>query len=226
MPSSGLLSIDPETRDVMQTLISGAQEKSVVPSALSSSTGSRTSKTVQSCGEAAARLLLLPTLILSTLAAFDRTLSANSYSPTATRQRAFGVREVYTFMQSKTRQGLTPDPEFSALTFPYLPLDRSPMERVFQNLIGNAIEAMPEGGTVSVRAQTTDESVTVFVQVQGPGIPAAIAADLFQPFVTAGKKNGVGLGLALSRKTVQLHGGDLSAEPVAAGACFRLRLPA
>ena len=106
-----------------------------------------------------------------------------------------------------------------------LPLDRSPMERVFQNLIGNAIEAMPEGGTVRVHAQNTGESVTVFVQDTGPGIPPGIAANLFQPFVTAGKKNGVGLGLALSRKTVQLHGGDLSAEPVAVGACFRLRLP-
>lgn len=106
-----------------------------------------------------------------------------------------------------------------------LPLDRSPMERVFQNLIANAIEAMPDGGTVSVRAQSTGEAVTVFVQDTGPGIPAAIAADLFQPFVTEGKRNGVGLGLALSRKTVQLHGGDLSAEPVGAGACFRLRLP-
>jgi signal transduction histidine kinase len=106
-----------------------------------------------------------------------------------------------------------------------LPLDRSPMERVFQNLIGNAIEAMPDGGTVSVRAQVSDKSVTVLVEDTGPGIPAGIAADLFQPFVTAGKRNGIGLGLALSRKTVQLHGGDLSAESVSKGACFRLRLP-
>ncbi len=107
-----------------------------------------------------------------------------------------------------------------------LPLDRSPMERVFQNLIGNAIEAMPDGGTVSVQAQATDESVTVLVRDTGPGIPVGIVAELFQPFVTAGKQNGVGLGLALSRKTVLSHGGDLSAEPVATGACFRLRLPA
>ncbi|HXP86444.1 MAG TPA: HAMP domain-containing sensor histidine kinase [Bryobacteraceae bacterium] len=110
-----------------------------------------------------------------------------------------------------------------------LPLDRSPMERVFQNLIGNAIEAMPEGGSVVVRAQRNGQHIDVSVEDDGPGIPAAIARQLFQPFVTAGKPNGLGLGLALSRKTVLSHGGDLwaedPAEPSGPGACFRLRLP-
>jgi signal transduction histidine kinase len=106
-----------------------------------------------------------------------------------------------------------------------LPLDRSPMERVFQNLIGNAIEAMTNGGKVQVRAERGVEDVAVVVQDNGPGIPPEIAGDLFQPFATAGKANGVGLGLALSRKTVLSHGGDLSREPCAAGARFRVRLP-
>jgi signal transduction histidine kinase len=106
-----------------------------------------------------------------------------------------------------------------------LPLDRSPMERVFQNLIGNAIEAMPEGGSVTVRADRNTDHVEVTVEDNGPGIPAAIASQLFQPFVTAGKSNGLGLGLALSRKTVISHGGDLWADGAGPGACFRLRLP-
>jgi len=59
----------------------------------------------------------------------------------------------------------------------------------------------------------------------GPGIPKEIRARLFQPFVTAGK-NGLGLGLALSRQAVLAHGGDMWVEDVAAGgACFCLRLP-
>ncbi len=106
-----------------------------------------------------------------------------------------------------------------------LPLDRSPMERVFQNLIGNAIEAMPKGGSVRVRAQAGTGEVTVCVEDTGPGIPVAIAGDLFQPFVTAGKPNGVGLGLALSRKTVLSHGGELWTETTEVGARFRIRLP-
>jgi signal transduction histidine kinase len=106
-----------------------------------------------------------------------------------------------------------------------LPLDRSPMERVFQNLLSNAIEAMPNGGSVSVRADRRDGEIMVSVEDNGPGIPASIAAQLFEPFVTAGKKNGVGLGLALSRETVVSHGGDLWADRKEDGARFVLRLP-
>jgi len=106
-----------------------------------------------------------------------------------------------------------------------LPLDRSPMERVFQNLLSNAIEAMPNGGSVSVRADRRDGEIVVSVEDTGPGIPASIAAQLFEPFVTAGKKNGVGLGLALSRETVVSHGGDLWSDRKEGGARFVLRLP-
>jgi signal transduction histidine kinase len=106
-----------------------------------------------------------------------------------------------------------------------LPLDRSPMERVFQNLIANAIEAMPEGGSILVRADRLDGEVVVSVEDTGPGIPALIASQLFQPFVTAGKKHGMGLGLALSRKTVISHGGDLWSEEKNGGARFVMRLP-
>jgi len=106
-----------------------------------------------------------------------------------------------------------------------LPLDRSPMERVFQNLLSNAIEAMPNGGSVSVRADRRDGEIVVTVEDTGPGIPASIAAQLFEPFVTAGKKNGVGLGLALSRETVVSHGGDLWSDHKEDGARFMLKLP-
>ncbi len=106
-----------------------------------------------------------------------------------------------------------------------LPLDRSPMERVFQNLLSNAIEAMPNGGSVNVRAERREHEIVVSVEDTGPGIPASIADQLFEPFVTAGKKNGVGLGLALSRKTVVSHGGDLWSDQKNDGARFVLKLP-
>jgi len=61
----------------------------------------------------------------------------------------------------------------------------------------------------------------------GPGIAPAIRDSLFEPFVSAGKKNGLGLGLALSRQTVLDHGGEMWAESEPGqGACFRVRLPA
>ena len=107
-----------------------------------------------------------------------------------------------------------------------LPMQRSRMERVFGNLIGNALEAMPRGGEVRIRAFAEKGTVIVEVWDSGPGVPAEIAPRIFQPFVSAGKKNGLGLGLALSRQTVLDHGGDLwLASRAGEGARFCVRLP-
>jgi signal transduction histidine kinase len=107
-----------------------------------------------------------------------------------------------------------------------LPMDRPRIERVFANLIGNALEAMPEGGSLRISARAENGSALVEVSDTGPGIPAEIRDRLFQPFVSAGKKNGLGLGLALSRQTILDHGGDMWVESLPdAGANFRIRLP-
>jgi len=107
-----------------------------------------------------------------------------------------------------------------------LPLERSRMERAFVNLIGNAIEAMPEGGQVRITSQMDAGSVVVHVDDTGPGVAPEIRGKLFQPFVTAGKRNGLGLGLALTRQTVLEHGGDLWVGTApGGGARFSLRLP-
>jgi signal transduction histidine kinase len=105
-----------------------------------------------------------------------------------------------------------------------IPLLRSRMERVFLNLITNALEAMPKGGKIYIGARQTDNSVLIEVEDTGPGIPCGIRNRLFEPFVTAGKDHGLGLGLALSRQTVLDHGGDMWTEP-ASGARFVVRLP-
>jgi len=107
-----------------------------------------------------------------------------------------------------------------------LPLERSRMERAFLNLVDNAIEAMPAGGEVRITAHPDKDAVVVRVRDNGPGIAPEVRARLFQPFVSVGKRNGLGLGLALSRQTVLDHGGDLWVEPASGhGACFCLRLP-
>jgi len=105
-----------------------------------------------------------------------------------------------------------------------IPLDRSRIERVFSNLITNAFEAMPHGGKISIGARNGDNCVLIEVEDTGPGIPREIRGRLFEPFVTAGKDHGLGLGLALSRQIVLDHGGDMWTEP-AAGARFVVRLP-
>jgi signal transduction histidine kinase len=103
-------------------------------------------------------------------------------------------------------------------------LERSRIERVFFNLITNALEAMPDGGQIRVSARKAHNCVLIEVEDTGPGIPQEIRDRLFEPFVTAGKEHGLGLGLALSRQTVRDHGGDMWTEP-SAGARFVFRLP-
>jgi signal transduction histidine kinase len=105
-----------------------------------------------------------------------------------------------------------------------LPLVRSHMERVFFNLVTNAFEAMSGGGAVRIGARKAGTSVLIELEDTGPGIPACISDRLFEPFVTSGKQDGLGLGLAIARQTIRNHGGDIWTEP-AAGARFVIRLP-
>jgi len=94
------------------------------------------------------------------------------------------------------------------------------------NLIGNAIEAMPEGGQVRISGQFVAGSVVVHVDDSGPGVAPEIRSKLFQPFVTAGKRHGLGLGLAFTRQIVLDYGGDLWVDTApGGGARFSLRLP-
>ena len=107
-----------------------------------------------------------------------------------------------------------------------VPLERSRMERAFVNLIGNALEAMPDGGEIRISAVLERSSVVVQVEDTGPGIAPEIRSSLFQPFVSAGKRNGLGLGLALTRQTILEHGGDMWVESESGhGARFKFRLP-
>jgi signal transduction histidine kinase len=103
---------------------------------------------------------------------------------------------------------------------------RDRLERVFVNLLDNAIDAMPGGGTVTLSVRVENAAATIAIEDNGPGIPAEAWSTLFEPFASFGKKNGLGLGLALSRQTALDHGGDLWAEKNnGSGARFLLRLP-
>lgn len=108
---------------------------------------------------------------------------------------------------------------------PAIAVERQRMQSVVVNLLVNALEAMPAGGTIDISAALDKYSVVVRVCDTGPGIAPEIRHRLFQPFVTAGKANGFGLGLALSRQAVIDHGGEMWAESSRYGARFSFRLP-
>jgi signal transduction histidine kinase len=104
-------------------------------------------------------------------------------------------------------------------------LDRHRMHRVLVNLLVNALEVMPNGGTIHISAVSNRHSVLIRVRDTGPGITPEIRGRLFQPFATAGKASGIGLGLAFSRQAVIDHGGEMWVESYTQGACFAFRLP-
>lgn len=104
-------------------------------------------------------------------------------------------------------------------------MDRRRIQRVLVNLLVNALEVMPQGGTIRVSAVTEPRSALIRVRDTGPGIAPELMDRLFQPFVTAGKANGIGLGLALSRQVAIDHGGEIWAESSREGASFVIRLP-
>lgn len=105
-------------------------------------------------------------------------------------------------------------------------LDRRRIGSVLANLLANALEAMPTGGSIHISTIAAEGSVVIRVVDTGPGIAPEIRDRLFQPFVTARKPNGWGLGLAQARQAVIDHGGDMWLEsPTGRGACFAFSLP-
>jgi signal transduction histidine kinase len=84
---------------------------------------------------------------------------------------------------------------------------------------------MPTGGNIRISAIPQHSSVLIKVRDNGPGVDPEIRDRLFQPFATAGKSGGLGLGLAFSRQAVLDHGGQMWVETGGKGASFAFCLP-
>src|SRR5262249_33628728 len=118
---------------------------------------------------------------------------------------------------------------------PRVPCDPEGIHRALVNIVGNAIDAVEETENpkvlVGVKAEpVTDPSKGAWVLLQvrdnGPGIPAGKLEDGFPPFVSTKGSKGTGLGLAVSRKILREHGGDVVVQSVVGqGSLFKLRLP-
>lgn len=109
--------------------------------------------------------------------------------------------------------------------------DLERLERVFVNLLSNAIKFTPSGGHVDVAIAADDETIDIVVQDDGPGFPPERAEKLFERFYQVDmdgtrRHGGAGIGLALARELVQLHGGTITATSDGrSGARFAVRLP-
>ena len=111
------------------------------------------------------------------------------------------------------------------LNEPVIRADTSKMERVFVNLIKNAIDAMPEKGTLEIRSSRKAKTVEFVFTDTGTGISEQIMAKIFTPLFTT-KAQGMGFGLAICKRVVEAHGGKITVESVVGkGTTFTITLP-
>lgn len=89
-------------------------------------------------------------------------------------------------------------------------IDRQRVWRALSNLISNALDVLGEGGRITVRSEKKIVDVRIVIEDNGHGIPDEIVDNIFEPFVTAGKKGGTGLGLSIVKKIVDSHGGNIN----------------
>jgi PAS domain S-box-containing protein len=116
----------------------------------------------------------------------------------------------------------------AAPNLPLLKVDRQRLEQVFNNLVLNAIQAMPQGGELAIGLQPNPPAggIAVTVRDTGPGITPDVEARLFEPFFTT-KAKGTGLGLTVASRIIEEHGGHIQVNyQPGQGTQFTIHLPA
>jgi signal transduction histidine kinase len=107
----------------------------------------------------------------------------------------------------------------------FVRVDDDRIGRMFENLVLNSVQAMPEGGALKIQAEAAGGKVSIHIVDTGRGIPQQLRDRLFEPFVSQGKQGGIGLGLAVARSIAEAHGGSLelvSADGRPADFCVEL----
>lgn len=103
--------------------------------------------------------------------------------------------------------------------------DSYQIQRVIDNLIRNAVQAMPKGGSLVIDVESHNDEISVEVEDSGPGILPEVAKNLFKPFKTT-KEGGTGLGLYICKQIIEAHGGSISYYTIVGkGTSFKIVLP-
>ena len=105
-------------------------------------------------------------------------------------------------------------------------LDVDKLARAVYNLTSNAVDAMPDGGTLTLSTASTNGYMVIGIGDTGPGIPEEVRSRLFEPFFTHGKRHGTGLGLSIVKKIMDEHRGRVEVDStIGKGTIFRLFFP-
>jgi signal transduction histidine kinase len=108
---------------------------------------------------------------------------------------------------------------------PMIIADGSKIEQIFSNILVNAIDAVEDKGIIKIQSSFDKENISVKFIDNGKGIPPEILKKIFEPFFTT-KNEGTGVGLTLSKKIVEMHGGLINVSGSKEnGTCFEIVLP-
>jgi signal transduction histidine kinase len=101
------------------------------------------------------------------------------------------------------------------------------INQVWTNLIQNALQAMEQGGTLTLEATTDEQNITIYVSDTGEGIEPNIIENIFEPFFTTKKQGeGSGLGLDIVKKIIDKHNGQISVQSeLGVGTTFKIIIP-
>lgn len=151
------------------------------------------------------------------------------YRPGAVERKAANVHEILAkslaLLQKQLDQGSVTVVRELAEGLPPTLAASNQLQQVFFNLILNALEAMPDGGTLTIETRLEDDQIAIRFRDTGVGIKPAEREHIFEPFVSS-KEGGSGLGLSVSYGILTAHGGSLDLEKTQGkGACFRVGLP-
>lgn len=169
--------------------------------------------------EEADRLNSVVTEFLEYARPADRAPSRISLLEPVERAMARLHRERSRAMERVRSRAHFPEPQ------PKVNADPSEIERVVFNLMTNAVEAMPEGGDLTVSVQSVRGEARISVEDTGTGIPDEDRLNLFRPFYTT-RERGVGMGLAICRRIVEENGGSIAVETAPGkGSRFTIKFP-
>jgi len=125
--------------------------------------------------------------------------------------------------QEARRHGITFDCRLDE-SMPLIPMDAEKLKQIMLNLMLNSIQALPDGGTVTVTTRLEKQWASLLIADNGPGIPVEQQKEIFTPFYST-KKEGTGLGLSIVKQLVEAVNGSIHYVANDNGACFEVRIP-
>ena len=135
------------------------------------------------------------------------------------------LNELATLVEGEAQQSKVQIRVVAPPTLPPLKADREYLRQTLLNLILNGLQAMPKGGTLTLKANTSNGNFLISVTDTGIGIAPENRRRIFEPYFTT-KAKGSGLGLAIARRIIEAHGGTITVfSETDQGCCFQIALP-